>query len=147
MVEGNPVGKIVYQGLGAGKGPTTSSIISDLNSILKRNVTLPFGFNYSNEKKFKIFDFDKHVCKFYLRLVVKDKPGVLSKITYTLSKHKISIQSVLQEPLDNTKYANLVIITHNAKESDMRLTLNKISKEKFMAKKITMIRIRNEKKI
>jgi homoserine dehydrogenase len=147
MVEGNPVGKIVYQGLGAGRGPTTSSIISDLNSILKGNVTLPFGFNYSDAKKFKMFDFDNHVCKFYLRLVVKDKPGVLSKITSILSKHKISIQSVLQEPLDNPKNANLVIITHNAKEKDMRFTLNKISKEKFMAKKIIMIRIRNEKKL
>jgi homoserine dehydrogenase len=94
-----------------------------------------------------MFDFDNHVCKFYLRLVVKDKPGVLSKITSILSKHKISIQSVLQEPLDNPKNANLVIITHNAKEKDMRFTLNKISKEKFMAKKITMIRIRNEKKL
>ena len=71
----------------------------------------------------------------------------MSKITSILSKHKISIQSVLQEPLDNPKNANLVIITHNAKEKDMRFTLNKISKEKFMAKKITMIRIRNEKKL
>ncbi len=147
MVEGNPIGKIVYQGLGAGKGPTTSSIISDLNSVLKGNVTLPFGFNYSDAKEFKMFDFDNHICKFYLRLVVKDKPGVLSKITSILSKHKISIQSVLQQPLGNPKYANLVIITHNAKEKDMRLTLNKISKEKFVAKKITMIRIRNEKKL
>jgi homoserine dehydrogenase len=108
---------------------------------------LPFGFNYSDAKEFKMFDFDNHVCKFYLRLVVKDKPGVLSKITFILSKHKISIQSILQKPLDNPKNASLVIITHNAKEKDMRFTLNKISKEKFMAKKITMIRIRNEKKL
>ncbi len=147
MVEGNPVGKIVYQGLGAGKGPTTSSVISDLNSILKGNVTLPFGFNFSDTKEFKIFDFDNHICKFYLRIVVKDKPGVLSKITSVLSKHKISIQSILQQPLSNLKYANLVIITHNAKEKDMKLALKKISKEKFISKKITMIRIRNEKKL
>ena len=147
MVEGNPVGKIVYQGLGAGKGPTTSSVISDLNSILKGNVTLPFGFNFSDTKEFKIFDFDNHICKFYLRIVVKDKPGVLSKITSVLSKHKISIQSILQQPLSNLKYANLVIITHNAKEKDMKLALKRISKEKFISKKITMIRIRNEKKL
>ena len=147
MVEGNPVGKIVYQGLGAGKGPTTSSVISDLNSILRGNVTLPFGFNFSDTKEFKIFDFDNHICKFYLRIVVKDKPGVLSKITSVLSKHKISIQSILQQPLSNLKYANLVIITHNAKEKDMKLALKKISKEKFISKKITMIRIRNEKKL
>ena len=147
MVEGNPVGKIVYQGLGAGKGPTTSSVISDLNSILKGNVTLPFGFNFSDTKEFKIFDFDNHICKFYLRIVVKDKPGVLSKITSVLSKHKISIQSILQQPFSNLKYANLVIITHNAKEKDMKLALKKISKEKFISKKITMIRIRNEKKL
>ena len=147
MVEGNPVGKIVYQGLGAGKGPTTSSVISDLNSILKGNVTLPFGFNFSDTKEFKIFDFDNHICKFDLRIVVKDKPGVLSKITSVLSKHKISIQSILQQPLSNLKYANLVIITHNAKEKDMKLALKKISKEKFISKKITMIRIRNEKKL
>jgi len=147
MVEGNPVGKIVYQGLGAGKGPTTSSIVSDLNSILKGNITLPFGFNFSDAKEFKMFDFDDHICKFYLRIVVNDKPGVLSKITSVLSKHKISIQSILQQPFSNLKYANLVIITHNAKEKNMKLALKKISKEKFISKKITMIRIRNEKKL
>jgi homoserine dehydrogenase len=79
--------------------------------------------------------------------VVKDKPGVLSKITSILSTYKISIQSILQQPLSNPKFANLVIITHNAKEKDMKLALMKISKEKFISKKITMIRIRNEKKL
>ena len=147
MVEGNPVGKIVYQGLGAGKGPTTSSVVSDLNSILKGDKTLPFGFSYSDAKEFKMFDFNNHICKFYLRIVVKDKPGVLSKITSILSSYKISIQSILQQPLSNPKYANLVIITHNAKEMNMKLALKKISKEKFISKKITMIRIRNEKKL
>jgi homoserine dehydrogenase len=121
MVEGNPVGKIVYQGLGAGKGPTTSSVVSDLNSILKGDKTLPFGFSYSDAKE--------------------------SKITSILSSYKISIQSILQQPLSNPKYANLVIITHNAKEMNMKLALKKISKEKFISKKITMIRIRNEKKL
>ena len=147
MVEGNPIGKIVYQGLGAGKGPTTSSIVSDLNSILKGNITLPFGFNFADAKEFKMFDFNNHICKFYLRIVVKDKSGVLSKITSVLSKYKISIQSILQQPLQNNKYANLVIITHNSKEKDMQSALMKISKEKFISKKITMIRIRNEKKL
>jgi len=147
MVEGNPVGKIVYQGLGAGKGPTTSSVVSDLNSILKGDKTLPFGFSYSDAKEYKMFDFDNHICKFYLRIVVKDKPGVLSKITSILSTYKISIQSILQQPLSNPKFANLVIITHNAKEKNMKLALKKISKESFISKKITMIRIRNEKKL
>jgi homoserine dehydrogenase len=79
--------------------------------------------------------------------VVKDKPGVLSKITSILSTYKISIQSILQQPLSNPKFANLVIITHNAKEKNMKLALKKISKENFISKKITMIRIRNEKKL
>jgi homoserine dehydrogenase len=79
--------------------------------------------------------------------VVKDKPGVLSKITSILSTYKISIQSILQQPLSNPKFANLVIITHNAKEKNMKLALKKISKESFISKKITMIRIRNEKKL
>ena len=143
----NPVGKIVYQGLGAGKGPTTSSVVSDLNSILKGDKTLPFGFSYSDAKEYKMFDFDNLICKFYLRIVVKDKPGVLSKITSILSTYKISIQSILQQPLSNPKFARLVIITHNAKEKDMKLALKKISKESFISKKITMIRIRNEKKL
>jgi homoserine dehydrogenase len=147
MIEGNPIGKIVYQGLGAGKGPTTSSIISDLNYILSGNVGVPFGFSQSDAKNYSLFDFNNHICKFYLRIVVNDKPGVLSKITSILSKHKISIQSILQKPLDNPKYANLVIITHEAKEKNMQLALKKISNEKFVSKNITMIRIRNEKKL
>jgi homoserine dehydrogenase len=131
MVEGNPVGKIVYQGLGAGKGPTTSSVVSDLNSILKGDKTLPFGFSYSDAKEYKMFDFDNHICKFYLRIVVKDKPGVLSKITSILSTYKISIQSILQQPLSNPKFAHLVIITHNAKRKRYEVSFKENFKRKF----------------
>jgi homoserine dehydrogenase len=146
MVEGSPIGKIVYQGLGAGKGPTTSSVISDLNSILRNNLSNPFGFSYKSARKLKLFDFRKHTCKYYLRLSVEDKPGVLSKITSILSKSGISIQNFLQKPV-NKMYSSLVIITHLAVEKKIQFALKMISKQKFVKEKIVMIRIRDDKKL
>jgi len=146
VIEGQPVGKIVYQGLGAGKGPTTSSVISDLTSVLKNEISLPFGYDINKVKKFKTFDFNNHQSKYYLRLTVQDKAGVLSIITNILSSSNVSIQRIIQNPI-NFNQASIVIITHKCMEKNIKKTIQKISYKNFIVKKIVMIRIRDEKKL
>ena len=72
---------VVMQGEGAGPGPTTSSLMSDLYSILRGNINYPFIIPYKLRKKIKSFNFLNYKYSCYFRLEVKDKPGVLSSIT------------------------------------------------------------------
>ena len=81
ITQGKPVGETVLQGEGAGPGPTSSALLSDLLSILRGNVKKPFGIPSSQRKKVKILNNNKYTNSLYLRFEVKDKPGVLSTIT------------------------------------------------------------------
>jgi len=141
IVDGFPIGKSVFQGEGAGPGATSSSLISDLCSILRGNIKYPFGVSYYSRKKIKPFDILKHTCSSYIRLEVKDKPGVLSSITKIFSKNKISIKNLIQVPNKIRKNASIVIITHSSSEKNFQKLLFNLKKNKFINKYPTFIRI------
>ena len=81
ILNGKPVGESVLQGEGAGPGPTSSSLLSDLLSILRGNIKKPFGVSVNKLKTLKTYNVNNYVNSLYLRFEVKDKPGVLSEIT------------------------------------------------------------------
>ena len=141
VINGIPVGKSVLQGEGAGPGPTTSAIISDLCSILRGNIKYPFGISSKFRKKIKSFDNSQHVNSSYLRLDVKDKPGVLSSITKLFAKNKISIKNLIQIPDRKNKKASIIIITHESLEKNYKNLFTNLVKNKFIYKKPTFIRI------
>ena len=70
IVDGKPIGKSVLQGEGAGPGPTSSALISDLCSILRGNVKYPFGVSFFQRKKIKKLNVSNHKCSSYLRRVM-----------------------------------------------------------------------------
>ena len=76
ILNGSPIGESVLQGEGAGPGPTSSAIMSDLLSILRGNIKFPFGITRTKRQKPKIFNKDISSNSLYVRLEVKDKPGV-----------------------------------------------------------------------
>ena len=141
IIDGHPIGKSVLQGEGAGPGPTSSAVISDLCSILRGNVKYPFGVSYSLRKSIKKFNISEHVCSSYLRIEVKDLPGVLSSITKIFTKNKISIKNLIQVPDKRNKKASIAIITHENKEKNFGTLLLNLTKNKFVHKKPTFIRI------
>ena len=143
VIDGQPVGKSTLQGEGAGPGPTSSALISDLCSILRGNIKFPFGVSSKERKKIIKFDVLKHVSSSYLRLEVKDVPGVLSSITKIFAKNNISIKNLIQNPNRKKKKASIVIITHENLEKNYRRLLLNLSKNKFIIKKPTFIRIEN----
>ena len=98
VIEGLPVGKSVLQGEGAGPGPTSSALISDLCSVLRGNIKFPFGISSKSRKTISKFDILKHISSSYFRIEVKDIPGVLSSITKIFAKNKISIKNLIQNP-------------------------------------------------
>jgi len=141
VINGFPVGKSVLQGEGAGPGPTTSALISDLCSILRGNIKYPFGISTKFRKKITSFDNSKHVNSSYLRIDVKDKPGVLSSVTKLFAKNRISIKNLIQIPDKKNKKASIIIITHGSMEKNYKKLCNNLVKNKFIFKRPTFIRI------
>ena len=141
VVDGQPIGRSVLQGEGAGPGPTTSALISDLCSILRGNIKFPFGVSYFLRKKIKKFNILNHSCSSYLRIEVKDQPGVLSSITKIFAKNKISIKNLIQIPDKKKNEASIIIITHKTYEMNFNRLLINLNKNKFLIKKPTFIRI------
>ena len=146
VIDGYPIGRTIYEGPGAGKGPTSSAVISDITSIMLGNDEFSFGLEPSAKKKLSLFNFDNHVSKYYIRFLTKDVTGVLSKITSVLAKFKISVANLFQEP-SKLGSANIMLITHETKEINIQKVINKLSIQKKLFKKIVMIRVRDYKKL
>ena len=140
ILNGTPVGESVLQGEGAGPGPTSSALMSDLLSILRGNIKYPFGVSYNKRKIIKNYDLNKYSNSLYLRFEVRDKPGVLSQITKVLARFKISIDRLIQIPDHKNKRASIVIITHKANELNSSKCLNLLKINKNILKNPTLIR-------
>ena len=141
ILEGQPVGESILQGEGAGPGPTSSSLLSDLLSILRGNIKKPFGISSSKRKVIKCYNVDNYINSLYLRFEVRDKPGVLSMITNRLAKYKISVKRLIQTPDKKNNKATIVIITHKTNELNSKNCLSIFKKDKNILKYPTLIRI------
>ncbi len=141
LLEGKPVGESVLQGEGAGPGPTSSALMSDLLSILRGNIKYPFGISQLKRKQIKTYDVNNYINSLYLRFEVRDKPGVLSQITKQLAKYKISIQRLIQIPDGLRKKASIIIITHNVKEYYSKRCMNSFKSNKNVLKTPVLIRL------
>ena len=141
ILNGKPIGETVLQGEGAGPGPTSSALLSDLLSILRGNIKYPFGTPYAKRKTIKNYIKDNYANSLYLRFEVKDKPGVLSEITKRLAKYKISVKRIIQTPDKKSNSATIVIITHKTNENSSKNCLSMFRKNKNILKYPTLIRL------
>ncbi|MDB0046032.1 homoserine dehydrogenase [Candidatus Pelagibacter sp.] len=141
IIEGKPVGESILQGEGAGPGPTSSALLSDLLLILKGNINNPFGVSVSNLKSLKPYNIDNYTNSLYLRFEVKDKPGVLSQITNRLAKYNISVKRLIQTPDKKNNKATIVIITHKTSELNSINCLAIFKNNKNILKIPTLIRL------
>ena len=141
ILNGKPVGESVLQGEGAGPGPTSSSLLSDLLSILRGNIKKPFGVSVNKLKTLKNYNVNNYVNSLYLRFEVKDKPGVLSQITNRLAKYKISVKRLIQTPDKKNNKATIVIVTHKTTELNCNSCLSIFKKNKNILKSPTLIRL------
>ena len=141
IIEGKPVGESILQGEGAGPGPTSSALLSDLLSILRGNIKNPFGVKVSKLKSLKAYNSNNYINSLYLRFEVKDKPGVLSQITNRLAKYKISIKRIIQTPDKKNNKATIVIITHKTSELNCSNCLSIFKKNKNILKNPILIRL------
>ncbi len=141
ILEGKPVGESILQGEGAGPGPTSSALMSDLLSILRGNIKKPFGASNNKRSPISSFNMNEYKNSLYIRFEVKDKPGVLSEITKNLAKNQISIQRMIQIPNNKLKTASIVIITHITKQYNSNNFLKSLKKNKKILKKPVLLRL------
>ena len=124
-VQGNLCGRVLFHGMGAGRGPTTSAVLGDLveTARLVRDSALPGGARELSQG-LGVRKIDTLQTRYYIRLVVADRAGVLAQIAKALGDEDISIASVLQKDADpDTQSAEIVIMTHPARESSVQQAL------------------------
>jgi homoserine dehydrogenase len=127
QVEGDLTGKVLFQGRGAGSLPTTSAIIADVLDAAQSIIGGRREAHVADSAVDKIVPMSELQTRFYIRVTVADQPGVLAQIAFRLGEAKISIASVIQkETHEDAGTAELVIMTHEAREESMQQALQAV---------------------
>ena len=128
QIESSLAGSVMITGAGAGGEPTASAVLADIVDIANGTKLFSFGRNSCDIKvNFKTTPYIEKY-KFYLRLNVVDKSGILADLTSIFKDYNISIESVIQKSNQEDKTAELVIITHKANNSVLEDALTSIIK-------------------
>ncbi|WP_300361168.1 homoserine dehydrogenase [Hydrogenimonas sp.] len=140
-VVGDKVGETMYYGPGAGGDATASAVISDIIAIARAGKSSPMlGFKRPLETGLKLLERDAIVSRYYLRLEVADKPGVLAKVSQVMGEQKISIETMLQKP-GSGESASLLLATHACEERAMQEALKRLFELESVKERPVMIRI------
>lgn len=140
-VVGDKVGETLYYGAGAGGNATASAVVANIIDIARSGKSKPMlGFDRPMEGKLTLKEAGNIESKYYLRINVSDKIGVLARITKIFEENSISIEAILQRQASSDS-ANLLISTHTAYEHDIQNLITSLEKLEFVNQKPVMIRI------
>ena len=141
FLEGDYSKKLTFIGEGAGAEPTASSVVSDIINAAKSNKFLNSFRSIKNVREYK--KITSRVGKYYIRLLVNDKPGVLASITSVLNENGISLDSVIQEGNESEEKKYIIILTHDCNELNINNAINKIDSLNSLIGKSYLIRVEN----
>jgi len=148
MVKGDAVGTTLYYGAGAGSEPTASAVVADLVDITRMHTADPenrvphLAFQPDQLTSTPILPIGDVVTSYYLRLRVKDQPGVLADITRILADQRISIDAMVQkEPAEGEEQVDIIMLTHKAVEKDVNAAIASIEGLPVVLGKVTRIRL------
>ncbi len=146
-VEGDFVGPNLYYGLGAGRRPTASAVVSDLVDLARRIRNQsdyrmpPLGHALPLREAPTIRPIESLWSAYYFRFSAIDRPGVLSKIAGILGEHQISIYSVIQKGRKINGTVPVVMLTHEAQESSVLEALSEMDALDVLTDKTLMLRV------
>lgn len=140
-VAGDFVGRTIYEGRGAGAGPTASAVVADLIDIARGSAAPAFGVPADRLKPAATADMGLHRGAYYVRLTVVDKPGVFADIAAILRDHDVSMESVLQRGRDPGEPVSVVMTLHESREADVARTLAAMAALETVVEPPRMIRI------
>ena len=129
LVEGEPIGQVMFFGPGAGAGATASAVTSDilnLAAVLKTSTTNPNPLLTCGHQDYcQIAPIAELVTRFYARFLTKDQPGVIGKLGTCFGNYGVSLESVVQTGFQGG-LAEIVVVTHDVREGDFRQALAEI---------------------
>jgi homoserine dehydrogenase len=145
FMTGDNVGNLMFYGRGAGQLPTASAVWSDALEIARREAhgipALESDLPSLARHPLPLRPVEEIRSAYYLRVMAMDRPGVLAQVAGILGQNDISLVSVLQKERARNEAVPVVMMTHEARERDMRAALAAIDKLPVVASRSTMIRV------
>ena len=143
QIEGDLTGTVLFQGRGAGAEPTSSPVVADLLDLAHSMVLGNRERKYwGPEGDVPVLSLDQLTTRYYVRVTVKDRPGVLAQIAQALGNHEVSIAAVTQKEADEqANAAELVVMTHKAREGALRAALGDIEALPVVTNVSTVLRV------
>jgi homoserine dehydrogenase len=153
LIEGDPIGQVMFFGPGAGSGPTASAVVSDVLNIaailkvergtvqqLDGTPLLDPLLACSHQHYCAIAPIDDLVTRFYARFLTKDYPGVIGKLGTCFGNHDVSLESVVQTGLRGA-LAEIVVVTHTVREGNFRKALEEIQAMEAVSTVASQLRV------
>jgi homoserine dehydrogenase len=131
LVEGEPIGQVMFFGPGAGSGPTASAVVSDILNIIGVLKTSSDSqkmhplLSCSHQHYCTVAPIAELVSRFYARFLTKDRPGVIGSLGTCFGKHNVSLESVVQTGFQGG-LAEIVVVTHDVREGNFKQALDEI---------------------
>jgi homoserine dehydrogenase len=141
VAHGDFVDDTMYQGRGAGAGPTASAVVADVIDVARGFTVSTFGVPAGSLSDTDSAPIERHRGAYYIRLMVSDEPGVIAAVTAVFRDEGVSIGSMLQRGRSQTEAVPVVLTTHECEEAAMRRTLERIEALDSVVEEPTMIRI------
>lgn len=145
FIKGNAVGDLMLYGKGAGDMPTGSAVVSDIISILRYNI------NSTNKVSLRSNYWDKEVApmentvsEYYIRVAVRDVPGVLGDLTTVFGNNGVSLHSVIQKGKIGDEIVSVVFVTHNTQEGSVNKAIAEIKKLSSVKDVESIIRVKSK---
>ena len=141
VADGDFVGTCVFEGRGAGAGPTASAVAADLVDIARGARIPAFVVPATELAPSHTLPMDQHHGAYYVRLMVVDQPGVIADVSAVLRDEQVSMESMLQRGRAPGEPVPVVITTHETREASMTRALNRIGELDSVVEPPRMIRI------
>jgi homoserine dehydrogenase len=143
QVEGDLVGRVLFQGQGAGSLPTSSAVVADVLDAARSIVSGPPERPSAPPRQTaSMRPMSELRTRYYVRMIVVDSPGVLARIAHVLGVHQISIASVIQKEADRqAQTAEIVIMTHEAQEEAVQQALQEVERLPVVAEIGNFLRV------
>lgn len=127
VAEGNFSGRLMFQGAGAGEGPTASAVVADLIDIARGDAGTVFAAPASKMEACERAESGNRIGKSYVRFIVTDKPGVLAEITAAMRDANVSIESLIQTAKTDEGSVLISMVTHDSRERNVSESLAALS--------------------
>jgi len=141
VVEGDYVGRTVFEGAGAGERPTASAVVGDLIDLARGHGAPPFAVPVGKLVVQPVVSMDARVGAYYVRLIVRDQPGVLAEAARVFAEEGVSIESVLQRGRDPGSTVPLILTTHDTEEVAMMRVRDRLANLTAVVEDPALIRI------